>query len=350
MKQPAMGQHPAASCGARNECSQGGCAAKEQPEVIKVPILLGPTAVGKTELSLSLALETGAEIISADSRQVYRYLDIGTAKPTPEERAQVRHHLIDIRNPDEQYSAADFARDAVGLIRRLAAGGKRCLVVGGSGLYLRALTQGLFVGPPGDAVVRSRLLREAKEKGITHLRCRLQVVDPRGAERIRPNDLQRTLRALEVWELTGEPISELQETRTEKPKDFEFLFVGVARARPELYHRIESRVDRMIESGLLAEVRGILDRGYSSELNSLRSVGYQETIAYLQRGTSWPETVRLIKRNSRRYAKRELTWFRKESEIQWIDLGESEEKEEAEERIRRIVEAFWASGTGPFCA
>jgi tRNA dimethylallyltransferase len=311
-----------------------------QTDRIRVPILVGPTAVGKTELSISLALDLGAEIISADSRQIYRFLDIGTAKPTLRERSRVPHHLIDVRDPDEYYSAADFAREALALIRSLHARGRRFLLVGGSGLYLRALTRGLFDSPPRDSARRERLLREVGREGIAGLHRRLRVVDPASAGRLDPGDTQRIIRALEVWELTGQSISDLQRTRTTPPRDLDPLYLGLRRPRGELNRRIDQRVEGMIAAGLVDEVRGIMARGYSPTLNSLRTVGYREILSHLAGRFDLREAIRLIKRNSRQYAKRQMTWFAKEGGVEWTEIREGQAAVTVKDSIRERIEKF----------
>ncbi len=283
----------------------------------RIPILVGPTASGKTTLALALAPMLGCEIVSADSRQVYRYLNIGTAKPSARELQKVPHHCIDIIDPDDYYSAGQYCRQARRAVKEIRSRGVMPLVVGGSGLYIQALAEGVFASGSRDDELRDRLKREAREKGTELLHDRLRQVDPKAAETIHPRDLRRIVRALEVWELSGKPISQLQEKNTE-PADFYPLYIGVTWPRPILYDRINRRVDRMIQEGLVEEVSALLKKGYNANLNSLDSVGYKEIIAYLQGRHSREEAVELIKRNTRRFAKRQLTWFRRLSEVNWF--------------------------------
>lgn len=289
----------------------------------KVPIIVGPTAVGKTALALDLASKLAVEIVSADSRQVYRYLDIGTAKPTPAERAAVRHHFIDIRDPDQYFSAGEYGREARACIRQLCAAGVQPVVVGGSGFYLRALVDGLFAPEISDLDTKERIRKQIGQNGLAAVYQELTRLDPDSAQRIHPNDEQRIVRALEVYALTGKPISSYQ-AGTEEPADFTPIFIGLDRERQALYRRIEDRVDEMIAAGLVPEVEALRRRGFSSELNSLQTVGYQEIFSYLNGQLTLPQAIELIKQNSRRYAKRQLTWFRRDARVRWFDLSQVE--------------------------
>lgn len=277
--------------------------------------------MGKTSLSLEIAAALGAEIVSADSRQVYRFMDIGTAKPTPAELAQVPHHFIDVRSPDQYYSAGEYGREARLCIENLLARGRPPLVVGGSGFYVQALVDGLFAPPISDPAIkekwRGRIAAEGKEAVFELLRQ----VDPQSAARLHPNDTQRVVRALEVYDLTGLPIS-LYRRGWERPADFRPIFIGLDRERAALYRRIEERVDLMMEHGLVEEARALLQRGFSPRLNALRTVGYQEVFSHLNGDLGYEEMINLIKTNSRRYAKRQLTWFRRDARVHWIDMDE----------------------------
>lgn len=289
--------------------------------MIRVPVLLGPTGVGKTELAMAVAKTVGAEVIACDSRQVYRFLDIGTAKPTQQERREVRHHLIDVVDPEEEYNAGRYARDTLKVIHGLSRKGKPFLVVAGTGLYLRALLQGFFDAPDIPPEVRKRLAAEAGKLGQKALHERLKKVDPESAGRIHPHDPQRTLRALEVFEATGKPLSEWwQDSRTIR-KELEPLRVGLRRAREALYQRIDRRVEGMIAQGFVEECQGLLARGFSPELNSLQTVGYQEVFEHLAGKRDMAGTVNLIQKNTRNYAKRQMTWFRGEKGVLWLDAG-----------------------------
>jgi len=287
----------------------------------KIPIIVGPTAVGKTMLSLEIASSLDAEIISADSRQIYRFMNIGTAKPTSLELHQVRHHFIDIRDPDQEYSAGEYGREARRCIEKLLAQGKQPLVVGGSGFYLQALVDGLFAPPLSDPHIKDKWRRRIAEGGREEVFLLLKKIDPHTASRIHQNDTQRIVRALEVWELSGIPISHYRKG-TESAADFQPCFWGLDRERENLYALIERRVDWMMKEGLVDEVRQLLQNGYHENLNALRTVGYQEVIAFLQNRSSEEEMTSMIKMNSRRYAKRQLTWFRRDARIHWLSLDE----------------------------
>jgi len=292
---------------------------------MRLPIVLGPTAVGKTELSVKVAWELGAEIVSADSRQVYRFMDIGTAKPGRDELRLVKHHMIDIVDPDEHFGAGQYGTLAGRMVARLADQGVNPIVVGGSGLYIRALVEGLFPAPAVDESLRREILRQAKEKGAGFLYRRLEEVDPDSALRIHPNDLQRISRALEVYEQTGTPISHLQKRGTKT--DFEPLYVGLKRDREELFERIESRADWMVASGFLVEVQNLLEKGYSPNSNSFRAVGYRELADHISGRISLYEAVATVKKNTKAFARRQLTWFGNLDGVKWFDLsspGESE--------------------------
>lgn len=295
----------------------------------RVFFLIGPTAVGKTELSLELASRFSADIVSADSRQIYRYMDIGTAKPTPEERRRVPHHFIDIRNPDQPYSAGEFGREARHCITDLLRRGRGVWVVGGSGFYLQALVSGLFAPQVSDPQVKEKWRQAIREQGREAVYAYLQRVDPETHDRLHVNDTQRIVRALEVYELSGRPISCFR-TGEEQPADFTPLYIGLDRSRPSLYQRIESRVDHMLESGLLEEVRALQERGWDARLNALRTVGYEEVFSFFHGQIDYARMVQLIKQNSRNYAKRQGTWFRKIPNVTWFDLEQSGVEEIAE--------------------
>jgi len=289
--------------------------------------------VGKTEVAIVLAEPLGADIISADAMQVYRYMDIGTAKPTEEQRARVRHHLIDVVDPDEPFSAALFKTMAGAIIRDLDQKGRLVFVVGGTGLYIKALTRGLFAGQEQDEVVRKKLKKEAKTLGLAVLYQRLQKVDPAAAARIHPNDTYRIIRALEVYQATGQPISHYQKAHGFGDCPYRTLKIGLTLDRNILYDRINRRVDLMLASGLLEEVKWLLDQGYPSTLKSMQSIGYRHMADYLEHRIAWDEAVRLFKRDTRRYAKRQLTWFKADPEILWMGLGQLDD-------MRREIDSF----------
>ncbi|MBM3240815.1 tRNA (adenosine(37)-N6)-dimethylallyltransferase MiaA [Candidatus Poribacteria bacterium] len=294
--------------------------------------ILGPTAVGKTEIAIAVAQKLDAEIVSTDSRQIYRYMNIGTAKPSSSEQAQVRHHLIDCVTPDEHFSAADYQRAADSAIQDIQSRGKQAILVGGTGLYFRAVVDGLFDGPDADPDFRAKLMAEAYKFGAEVLHSRLLQVDPKSASRIHPNDLIRVIRALEVYEKTGKTISELQKEWHRASPRYLFVAFGINRERQELYHRIEERVDKMLAGGLLEEVKSLIAQGYDENLPAMKGFGYKELIDYLNGKyeftnarsglMDWDTAVDLLKRNTRRFAKRQLTWFRNDPRIKWINLSE----------------------------
>lgn len=310
------------------------------PAVLSVPqtkpkllIITGPTAVGKSAVALDLAARMGAEIVNADSQQVYRYMDIGTGKPTAAERGRVRHHLIDIINPDDEFNAAIFRRLASAAIAEIEKRQKRVMVCGGTGLYLRALTGGLFVAPAQDLSLREALNAEADRCGLAGLYQRLASVDHEAGSRIHPNDRQRIVRALEVFTLTGKPISDWQQAHAFSQKDFETLVIGLQRERADLYGVINERCERMIADGLMDEVRKLIDRGYGLDLKPLQSIGYRHMGLVLKGAMPLDEALVLMKRDTRRLAKRQLTWFRSDPEIEWFHPDQREEVQAAAQRF-----------------
>jgi len=287
----------------------------------KLICIVGPTASGKSAVAVELAKRLDGEVVSADSMQVYRYMDIGTAKPAVSEMAGIPHHMINVVNPDEDFSVSDYREMAATVIENIAKRGKRVIIAGGTGLYIRALTKGLAHTPEGDELLREKLKKEAEEKGPLHLYRRLEKIDPEAAGEIHPNNLVRVIRAIEVATLTGKKISEFQRSHRFSEKDYDYLMPGIDVDREELYKRIEGRVDIMIDDGLREEVKGLLDKGYSRELKPMRGVGYKEMCAHIMDGLPLERAVELIKRDSRRYAKRQLTWFRRE-EVRWLKKEE----------------------------
>ena len=281
--------------------------------------LLGPTAVGKTEISIQLAQRLNAEIVSVDSRQIYRQMDIGTAKPTPEEQQTARHHLIDCVDITQPFSVADYQALADAAIIDIQNRDKQVLLVGGAGLYFRTIIDGLFKGPGADVSLRKRLKQEAEQHGVDTLHNRLRACDPESAERIHPNNLTRVIRALEVYELTGTPMSEHQQQWQHGNQRYPFIAYGLTMPREILYRRIEQRVDIMLADGLITEVESLLAAGYSRDTFALQSFGYKELIAYLDGKCTYIEAINQLKQNTRRFAKRQLTWFRKDERIKWID-------------------------------
>ena len=293
--------------------------ASARPARIAVGFIVGPTGAGKSALAMEVAERLNCEIVNADSRQFYRGMDLGTAKPSAEDRARVPHHLIDVRQPDEALDVAEFAQLARDAIEGIAARGRNPLVVGGSGLYLRVIRGGIFPGPPASAEIRDRLAKVAAEQGVAHLHQRLRELDLEAANRIGVNDLYRIVRALEVFELTGETISAHQRRHRFADIGYDTLTVGVEVERPKLYASIDARFDAMVAGGLVAEVRTLIDAGYSPDQPPLSTIGYKQIAAYLRGEIALDDAVAQARQESRRLAKRQLTWFRHEPQIVWLD-------------------------------
>jgi tRNA dimethylallyltransferase len=287
----------------------------------RILVLVGPTASGKTDISLVLAEMLNGEILSADSRQVYKFLDIGTAKPTREQRARIRHYFVDELTPDQEFSAGEFGARGREAIDEIFRRGKVPIVVGGSGLYVQSLTDGIFEGPGADKDIREILERRLQAEGIAGLLAELRTVDPQIAERIDPTKPRRIIRALEVFHITGRPLSKLHQ-ESAPTIDFVVERFGLLWERKALYARIEKRCDAMLENGLLEEVESLERRGYTDRLNALNTVGYAEAFAYRRGEIGYEEMVRMLKQNSRRYAKRQMTWFRRDERIEWVSAGE----------------------------
>ena len=280
--------------------------------------IVGPTGVGKTGMALELAGRWGGEIISADSMQVYRYMDIGTAKPTAEERARIPHHLLDVVDPDEPFDASRYIELAHGAINRLHRQGKPVFIVGGTGLYVRALLGGLIDGPGADEVLRRELKAEMKRFGREYLHERLRASDPRAAARIHPHDGIRIVRALEVLELTGRSIVDHQQEHLFREARYEALRIGLELDRQRLNDRIDRRAEKMVADGFAQEVCRLLDMGYGESLKSMQSLGYRHMASFLAGRQSLEEAIRLIKRDTRLYAKRQMTWFSADRQIEWL--------------------------------
>ncbi len=296
--------------------------------------LVGPTAVGKTAFALDLAEHLETEIIGADSMQIYRYMDIGTGKPTRQERERVAHHLVDFVHPSESYSVGKYRREASAVIDRMHEAGQVPLIVGGTGLYIRALTQGLFNGPEADPEIRNSLKEFALAKGANALYNHLKSVDPSAACKIHPNDERRLIRALEVYRITGRPISELQaEQKRNIESTFRFILFGLTLSRNKLYGVIDKRVDQMINQGLLDEVRSLMAMGIDPKAVSMQGLGYKEIIPVVLGKEKLRDAVDLLKKETRHFAKRQMTWFQAEKRISWIDLGEFRDRKEALNRL-----------------
>ena len=291
----------------------------------KIIIICGPTGIGKTTVAIDLAQHLGGQIIGADSMQIYKYMDIGTAKPTAEERARVVHHMVDFVQPDKAFDAAQYAARARAKIIELDQQHITPIVAGGTGLYIKALLHGLFDEKVSDPEIRDRLKSEAGDHGIRSLYERLSRLDSETANRLHPNDTYRILRALEVIEATGQAISKHHQKHGFFDRPFESLKIGLNLDRALLYERINRRVDTMISTGFLDEVKGLLARGYSANLKPMQSIGYRHMVDYIEGRLSWAECVRTMKRDHRRYAKRQLTWFGAEPEIIWKEPQQVEE-------------------------
>ncbi len=295
--------------------------------LIKKPILIivGPTAIGKTEISLELAHKHNIEIVSVDSMQVYRYMDIGTAKASAEERDEVVHHLIDIVDPNEDYDASLFVRDALNAISTIHAKGKLPLVTGGTGLYLRALLEGIFPGVPGNEQIRQDLRLRLERDGAEKLHEELLSVDIISASRIHPNDTHRLVRALEIYYATDKPWSEHIQLHKAQEKQVKFensLSICLTTDRKVLYDRINIRSALMVERGLEEEVKHLFEMGYGSNLKSFGAIGYRHMVQYLKKNWDYDEMLKLLARDTRRYAKRQYTWFSRTPDIQWMEVND----------------------------
>ncbi len=299
-------------------------------------MITGPTATGKTTVGIQVAQRLNAEIISCDSRQIYKLMDIGTAKPTKEEQAQAVHHLIDMVYPDEKFSAGLYEKKATELINDIFNRGKLPIIIGGSGLYLKALTSGLFQGPPADENIREGLREEKEKLGLEHLFQKLKKIDPQASSKISPADEIRITRGLEVYELTGKPISEWQEKGKYSDKNLNFIKFGLNLERKKLYQRINQRVDKMMEAGFIQEVQNLISQKYSFELPALRTFGYLDMYAYLEGKVGLEEALEKFRQGTRNYAKRQLTWFRREKDISWLDIEKENPVDTILNRFRQV--------------
>ena len=297
----------------------------------KIIFIVGPTAVGKTEVAVRLAGKINAEIISCDSMQVYKGMDIITSKPTPILRKKTPHHLINIVSPTREYNVSRYRQEALEKIRGVLKKGKIPLFVGGTGLYMSILVDGIFKAGPQSKSIRKRLYKEAKRLGSEYLYRRLQQVDPAAAAKIHPNDTKRIIRALEVFQICGKPISQLQKERKGLFDEYEVRFFCLNMERDKLYGRIEKRIDKMFNHGLLAEVKKLLKLRLSKTASC--AIGIRELKEYLEGLYDLEEAKRLMKKNTRNYAKRQLTWFRKDKRIEWLEIGDKETPMQVAERI-----------------
>ncbi|MFH0733308.1 MAG: tRNA (adenosine(37)-N6)-dimethylallyltransferase MiaA [bacterium] len=298
----------------------------------KVIVIVGATCSGKTVLGLKLAELLNSEIISADSRQIYKYLDIGTAKPSIEELSKIKHHFIDYLGPEEEYNVSRYEKEALIVIDSLTKLNKTPIIVGGSGLYIRSVVDGIFDNVETDEILRLRLKKTIEDYGPEQLLEQLKNVDPESAAKMLPQNWKRIMRALEVFYLTGKTITEWQK-EYKRNIDLEFEIYGLCWNREILYKMIEKRVDNMIKFGLVDEVQKLLKKGYSKELNSLNTVGYKEIFDYLDNTILLDRAVELIKRNTRHYAKRQLTWFNADKRINWVKVTGIKDIERLAEKI-----------------
>ncbi|MFZ5354203.1 MAG: tRNA (adenosine(37)-N6)-dimethylallyltransferase MiaA [Bacillota bacterium] len=304
----------------------------------KICIIVGPTAVGKTDISLAVAKQLNGEIISADSAQVYKYMNIGTAKITEEEMQGIKHYMLDEVYPDQSFSVAEFRERADMYIDDITEKGKLPLIVGGTGLYINALLNNLdFTPAVGNEAFRQRLSKLAQEMGNEYVHEMLRNVDRPSYERLHPNDLRRVIRALEVYEFTGKTITYFQEESKKLPPRYDFAYIGLTMDRAKLYEKIELRVDKMLEQGLIEEVKKLLDMGYSRELVSMQALGYKEIASYLHGECTLEDAAAILKRDSRHYAKRQLTWFRSDPRIKWFDIDKFCSREDIIENIVKYI-------------
>ncbi len=288
---------------------------------IPLLVMVGPTAVGKTALAVKVAQKLQTEIISADSAQVYRFLDIGTAKPAEEEKKAAPHHLIDLVEPDRDFSVADYQKEAVKIIEKLWGEGKLPVLVGGTGLYINSVIEGYAFGQKGaNRKIRDHYEQLALKEGLENVYGKLKEIDPEAASRIHPNDRRRIIRALEVYELEGRPISEQVARTAGKESPYRILIFGLYMDRDTLYERIEKRVDLMLAAGWLEETRRLLEQGYRDTDPGMQVLGYRQLLDYLQGRIGWEYMVKEIKKQTRNLAKRQLTWFRRNKDIEWLKI------------------------------
>jgi tRNA dimethylallyltransferase len=300
-----------------------------------VIVIVGPTASGKTKVSIELAKEIQGEIVSADSMQVYKYMDIGTAKPNKEEMAGIKHYLIDEVEPDEEFSVAKYQKLAYKYIGEILKKGKIPIVCGGTGLYINSLIYNIeFADTICDWKLREELTEEAKKYGNEYIHNKLKAIDPKAAEKIHMNNVKRVIRAIEVYTYTNKPISLHQEESLKNPPKYNYIIIGLNKERKRLYEDIEKRVDIMMEEGLVEEVRNLMEMGYDKDTIAMQGLGYKEIMSYLKGEISKEDALYVLKRDTRRYAKRQITWFKKLENIYWIKLDEISGKKEIIEKIK----------------
>ncbi|OWA37931.1 tRNA (adenosine(37)-N6)-dimethylallyltransferase MiaA [Saccharibacillus sp. O16] len=316
---------------------------QEEASKPKLLVLIGPTAVGKTRLSIELAQAFSCEIISGDSMQVYRGMNIGTAKITPAEMQGVPHHLIDIHEPDEPFSVSEFQERCDALIPEITSRGKLPFIVGGTGLYIESLCYRYeFAESGADEDFRRQQTLFAEKEGAEALHARLREIDPTSAQRLHPNDTRRVIRALEIYHLTGETLSE-QLARQKKTTPYDLCLIGLTMDRQMLYNRIEERIDQMMEQGLIQEVEALRARGYTPDMVSMQGLGYKEIWPYLDGSATLEEAVYRLKRDTRHFAKRQLSWFRHMQDIRWVDVSQPENFSANYEKVHGIITGRFGS-------
>jgi tRNA dimethylallyltransferase len=287
----------------------------------KIIVIVGPTAVGKTYVSIELAKKLGTEIISADSMQIYKGMDVGTAKINDEEKQGIRHHMIDLIYPHENYSVSDFKTEAEKNIDEMLSRGKVPVIVGGSGLYVNSLIYDLdFSNAKSNDKLRDYYTYYHQEHGEEALYEKLRKIDPESADKIHMNNVKRVIRALEVYDLTGKKFSETNTDIRKKSSKYDFILIGLSMDRKALYERINQRVDKMIDDGLVEEVKALLDKGFEKNLISMQAIGYKEIIEFLEGNITFDEAVNILKRNTRHFAKRQFTWFLKDENVKWFNI------------------------------
>ena len=316
------------------------CLSERQVRLKPVVVMVGPTAVGKSRVAVEVAKAFETEVLTADSRQVYRGMDVGTDKPVLEERQGIPHRLIDLVNPDESFNAGLYRRQALDEIERLYRDRRLPLVVGGTGLYVRTLLKGLCGAPPADPIVRAALQQEAKDQGHDRLYARLVTVDPVAAARLHPRDESKVIRALEVCQLSGRRMSEFQQEHGFAERPFSALIIGLNRDRDGLYRRIEERIDWQLAHGLIAETKQLLAQGYQLDSAAMKGLGYRQVAEHLAGEYDVAEMVRRFKRDTRHYCKRQMTWFRKEPGIQWLTIKELESVQHTSALVIGQVDRF----------
>jgi len=291
-----------------------------------IPFIVGPTAVGKTSVGIELAKRWKGEIISVDSRQIYKKLDIGTAKPTEEQQKLVNHYLIDVKDPGERISAGEYRNMAIDRVEKLLSKDKLPIFVGGSGMYVRAVTQGFFQGSRTDEKIRTEVQKELEKKGKEEMHARLEEIDPEYAEKIHMNDTKRVTRALEIYRMKGKPPTKLYKEQKENPP-FPFVVFGLKMDRDKLYKRINQRVYEMIDMGLVEEVEKLRKQGYIETFKRIKTIGYYEVNQFLEGKITKKEAIENIKQNSRNLAKRQISWFKNQTDTNWINIDNKSQNE-----------------------